>query len=189
MPLLSALSIFYVLRIFVTTPPTCAAGASGVHVVLPSYYAPSGIGLVDMNTSDGRFLFFLPWEGHVLVGTTDRKAVPTMRPIPLENEINWILTEASKYLTTELQVRRSDVLSAWSGIRPLAYDPHADSQSVQDEYGFKMLLSISKKDLNKYQGIIFTVAHDEFKLLDLKIQKRRIIYDIKSFLKISDVTL
>lgn len=70
-----------------------------------------------------------------------------------------------------------------------AYDPHADSQSVQDEYGFKMLLSISKKDLNKYQGIIFTVAHDEFKLLDLKIQKRRIIYDIKSFLKISDVTL
>ena len=70
-----------------------------------------------------------------------------------------------------------------------AYDPHADSQSVQDEYGFEMLLSISKKDLNKYQGIIFTVAHDEFKLLDLKIQKRRIIYDIKSFLKISDVTL
>jgi glycerol-3-phosphate dehydrogenase len=111
-------------------PPTCAAGASGVHVVLPSYYAPSGIGLVDMNTSDGRFLFFLPWEGHVLVGTTDRKAVPTMRPIPLENEINWILTEASKYLTTELQVRRSDVLSAWSGIRPLAYDPHADTSST-----------------------------------------------------------
>jgi UDP-N-acetyl-D-glucosamine/UDP-N-acetyl-D-galactosamine dehydrogenase len=70
-----------------------------------------------------------------------------------------------------------------------AYDPHADSQCVQDEYGFKMLPSISKKDLNKYQGIIFTVAHDEFKLLDLKLQKRRIIYDIKSFLKISDVTL
>lgn len=45
-------------------------GASGIHIVLPSYYAPSSIGLVDMSTSDGRFLFFLPWQGHVVVGTT-----------------------------------------------------------------------------------------------------------------------
>ena len=43
-------------------------GASGIHIVLPSYYAPPGIGLVDMNTSDGRFLFVLPWENHVLIG-------------------------------------------------------------------------------------------------------------------------
>ena len=47
-------------------------GASGVHLVLPAYYSPSGIGLVDMSTSDGRFLFFLPWAGHVLVGTTGK---------------------------------------------------------------------------------------------------------------------
>lgn len=59
-------------------------GAAGIHIVLPSYYAPAGIGLVDMNTSDGRFLFFLPWEGHVLVGTTDRRCKPTMRPEPPE---------------------------------------------------------------------------------------------------------
>jgi len=31
-------------------------GASGIHIVLPAYFAPTGIGLVDMNTSDGRFL-------------------------------------------------------------------------------------------------------------------------------------
>ena len=43
-------------------------GAGGIHIVLPSYYAPSSIGMVDMSTSDGRFLFFIPWAGHVLVG-------------------------------------------------------------------------------------------------------------------------
>ena len=43
-------------------------GAGGVHIVLPSYYAPASIGMVDMSTSDGRFLFFIPWAGHVLVG-------------------------------------------------------------------------------------------------------------------------
>ena len=46
-------------------------GAGGVHIVLPSYYAPDSIGMVDMSTSDGRFLFFIPWAGHVLVGETN----------------------------------------------------------------------------------------------------------------------
>ena len=47
--------------------------ASGTHVVLPGYYSPNQMGLLDYNTSDGRFLFFLPWQGHTLVGTTDTK--------------------------------------------------------------------------------------------------------------------
>jgi glycerol-3-phosphate dehydrogenase len=60
-------------------------GASGIHIVLPAYFAPSDIGLVDMNTSDGRFMFFLPWKNHVLVGTTDHGCKPTMRPVPDES--------------------------------------------------------------------------------------------------------
>ena len=61
-------------------------GASGIHVVLPGYFAPSGIGMVDMATSDGRFLFFLPWLGHTVVGTTDTPVVgtPSMTPEPSE---------------------------------------------------------------------------------------------------------
>jgi len=105
-------------------------GASGIHIVLPSYFAPSGIGLVDMNTSDGRFLFFLPWMGHVVVGTTDRKCEISTRPEPEESEIKWLLNEASKFLSPELRIRREDVLSAWSGIRPLAMDPHASSTAA-----------------------------------------------------------
>lgn len=89
------------------------SGAGGVHIVLPHYYAPSGIGMVDMSTSDGRFLFFLPWMGHVLVGTTDHKQKATMRPEPDESEIRWLLTESAKYLSPELNMRRRDVLSAW----------------------------------------------------------------------------
>jgi glycerol-3-phosphate dehydrogenase len=67
--------------------PQCkpaVTGAAGIHIVLPSYFAPQGIGLVDMSTSDGRFLFFLPWLDHVLVGTTDHKVQPSMRPVPEE---------------------------------------------------------------------------------------------------------
>jgi hypothetical protein len=37
------------------------------------YISIYSLGMVDMSTSDGRFMFFLPWNGHVLVGTTDHK--------------------------------------------------------------------------------------------------------------------
>ena len=69
-------------------------GASGIHVVLPGFYAPKGIGMVDMATSDGRFLFFLPWLGHTVVGTTDTPCEePSMRPVPSEAEISWVINE------------------------------------------------------------------------------------------------
>ena len=100
-------------------------GAAGTHIVLPGYYSPPDIGMLDINTSDGRFLFFLPWQGSVIVGTTDRKGEPTSSPGPPEDEIQWILTEVEKYLDSNVRVRRADVLSAWQGWRPLASDPHA----------------------------------------------------------------
>ena len=100
-------------------------GASGTHIVLPGYYCPKDIGLLDYNTSDGRFLFFVPWEKHTLVGTTDTKCAAETLPTPPENEVQWILDECKKYLSKDLLVRRSDVLSAWRGWRPLAGDPHA----------------------------------------------------------------
>lgn len=101
------------------------SGASGTHIVLPGYYCAQGIGLLDINTSDGRFLFFLPWQGSTLVGTTDRKGDPVSSPRPPEDEIQWLLNEAEKYLANDLKVRRADVLSAWQGFRPLASDPNA----------------------------------------------------------------
>jgi len=104
---------------------SAVTGSSGIHIVLPSYFAPPSFGFVDMSTSDGRFMFFLPWEGHIVVGTTDHKCkADNFRPEPSENEIQWILNELSKYLSPELKVQRKHVLSAWSGIRPLAIDPH-----------------------------------------------------------------
>ena len=48
-------------------------GSSGTHIVLPAYFSPSLFGMVNMNTSDGRFLFILPWLDHVVIGTTDNR--------------------------------------------------------------------------------------------------------------------
>lgn len=102
--------------------PKMVVPSSGVHVVLPEYYGPQSMGLLDPSTADGRVMFFLPWQGKVLAGTTDTplKSVPES-PVPTEEEIQDILSELQKYIV--FPVNRADVLSAWSGIRPLARDP------------------------------------------------------------------
>jgi glycerol-3-phosphate dehydrogenase len=33
-------------------------------------YSPDHMGLIDPATSDGRVIFFLPWEGNTVAGTT-----------------------------------------------------------------------------------------------------------------------
>lgn len=100
------------------------APSSGVHVVLPGYYSPSNMGLIDPHTSDGRVVFFLPWQGNTIAGTTDAPCQISQNPIAGEEEINWILNEVQNYLQPDIRVRRGDVLAAWSGIRPLVRDPN-----------------------------------------------------------------
>ncbi len=70
-------------------------------------------------------IFFLPWQGNTIAGTTDAPTTISQRPLPREEEISWILSEVQRYLSPDITVRRSDVLAAWAGIRPLVKDPDA----------------------------------------------------------------
>ncbi|KAI0667678.1 DAO-domain-containing protein [Trametes maxima] len=101
--------------------------SSGTHITLPNYYSPRTMGLLDPATSDGRVIFFLPWQGNTIAGTTDTPAEVTATPLPQEEEIRWILEEVRHYLSPDIKVRRGDVLSAWSGLRPLVRNPNAAS--------------------------------------------------------------
>lgn len=106
------------------------APSAGVHVILPGYYSPANMGLIDPSTSDGRVIFFLPWQGQTIAGTTDQPTEIVPQPQPSENDINWILSEIRGYLAKDITVDRSDVLAAWSGIRPLVRDPKVKSSEA-----------------------------------------------------------
>ncbi|XP_042236186.1 glycerol-3-phosphate dehydrogenase, mitochondrial-like isoform X1 [Homarus americanus] len=112
------------------TKEICAP-SMGVHITLPDYYSPERMGLLDPNTSDGRVIFFLPWEGRTIAGTTDTPCSVSHTPSPTEDDIQFILQEVKNYLSPDVEVRRGDVLSAWAGIRPLVQDPNkTDTQSI-----------------------------------------------------------
>ncbi|NWV08531.1 GPDM protein, partial [Ptilonorhynchus violaceus] len=111
--------------------PNICQPSAGVHIVMPGYYSPDNMGLLDPATSDGRVIFFLPWEKMTIAGTTDSPTDVTSHPIPTEEDINFILSEVRNYLGADVEVRRGDVLAAWSGIRPLVTDPSSkDTQSI-----------------------------------------------------------
>jgi glycerol-3-phosphate dehydrogenase len=71
---------------------------------------------------DGRVIFFVPWQGAVVAGTTDVPCTISTQPKPSESEIAFVLGEIKSYLSPDVRVRRGDVRAAWTGIRPLVRD-------------------------------------------------------------------
>lgn len=71
--------------------------------VSPLYFSPDNMGLLDPATSDGRVIFFLPWEKMTIAGTTDSPTDVTSHPIPTEEDINFILNEVRNYLSVDVE--------------------------------------------------------------------------------------
>jgi nucleotide sugar dehydrogenase len=68
------------------------------------------------------------------------------------------------------------------GIKVDIYDPHAIHDEVKAEFSIELLTQLP--DLKKYDAIILTVPHDEFKSIDFSFVKEQstIIFDVKSIL-------
>lgn len=104
--------------------------SQGAHIVLDKSFLNSKSALMIPETDDGRVLFAVPWNGHVLVGTTDTPLnTSSLEPVALEAEVDFILTTASKYLVRP--PKREDVLSVFAGLRPLAA-PGKDTDSTKE---------------------------------------------------------
>ena len=69
------------------------------------------------HTSDGRVMFAIPWHGHTVVGTTDTPIEEaTLEPRPLEEEIEFMLETAGRYLRKPItRARRAQRLRRASG--------------------------------------------------------------------------
>lgn len=92
--------------------------SQGVHLVLDHEFSPSESAIMVPHTDDGRVLFAVPWNGKLVVGTTDTPVDSVdLEPKAFEEEIEFILKHASQYLTGN--PTRKDVRSVFAGLRPL----------------------------------------------------------------------
>jgi glycerol-3-phosphate dehydrogenase len=94
------------------------APSQGIHLVFAREFLRGDTAIMVPHTSDGRVLFAIPWHEHTVVGTTDTPIQePSYNPLPFEEEIEFVLETAARYLSRP--PTRSDVLSVYVGIRPL----------------------------------------------------------------------
>ncbi|MEM9544328.1 MAG: glycerol-3-phosphate dehydrogenase/oxidase [Bacteroidota bacterium] len=114
--------------------------ARGSHVVIDRSFLQSDEAIMIPKTSDGRVLFLVPWKNVVLMGTTDvvSKAL-TMEPKATDEEIDFILNNASQYL--ERVPTRADILSTYAGLRPLAAPKKEGKKSKEISRSHKVVQS------------------------------------------------
>jgi len=123
--------------------------SQGVHVVLDKSFLQSGSAIMIPKTDDGRVLFAIPWYGKVVAGTTDTPLdMVTLEPRALDQEIDFILKTAGKYLTR--QPKREDVNCIFAGLRPLAANP--DNPEATKEVSRRHKITLSQSGLLSIVG-------------------------------------
>jgi len=91
-------------------------------------------------TPDGRVLFLVPWHNRIVVGTTDvEKQRAELEPQAEEAEVSYILETASRYLA--VPPGKEDVLSVFTGLRPLAAPSGEGKKTKEISRGHKILVS------------------------------------------------
>lgn len=109
--------------------PAMIAPSQGIHLVFEKSFLRGKSAIMVPHTSDGRVMFAIPWHEHAVVGTTDTPIdAPSYEPRPFEEEIDFVLDTASRYLSRP--PTRADVLSVYVGIRPLVKAAGSDASKT-----------------------------------------------------------
>jgi len=105
--------------------------SQGVHIVLDKSFLNSESALMIPKTSDGRVLFAVPWHEHLLVGTTDTPLDEhSLEPRALKEEVDFIMATATSYF--KRKPLETDILSVFSGLRPLAAPTNNNGNSTKE---------------------------------------------------------
>ena len=90
----------------------------GVHILLPGNILNSKSALLIPQTRDGRVLFAIPYQQHLLAGTTDDEAILTDCEFgPTKKEVEYLLGYLNEYL--DVSMNTTMVTAGFGGLRPL----------------------------------------------------------------------
>jgi glycerol-3-phosphate dehydrogenase len=89
----------------------------GVHILLPLPEEFGNEALLIPKTDDGRVIFAIPWQGRLLVGTTETESTLDTQLTVTREEAEFLLRHVNRYLARRFDIE--DIVSAIAGLRPL----------------------------------------------------------------------
>jgi glycerol-3-phosphate dehydrogenase len=90
----------------------------GVHILLPKQFMSSQSALLIPKTKDGRVIFAIPYQKHLLVGTTDDETELVETEFgPNSKEVDYLLEYLNAYL--DISANKSHITAGFGGLRPL----------------------------------------------------------------------
>jgi glycerol-3-phosphate dehydrogenase len=105
----------------------------GTHIVVPAGVLAGETAIMVPKTPDGRVIFAIPWCGKVVIGTTDLAATKVeMEPGHEQSEIDYLIETVNPYLA--VPIGRADILSVFSGLRPLVTGKSATTSKLSREH-------------------------------------------------------
>ena len=106
----------------------------GSHLLLPSRRLPVSYSVSFKHPEDGRLLFIFPWEGATVIGTTDidHHADLSQEAAINQTEVDYLLAGCAKVFPSA-QITAADVLSTWSGVRPIVVKSTGGTHKPSDE--------------------------------------------------------
>ena len=135
----------------------------GSHIVLPALY--SGDHAYILQQPDGRVVFALPFLGaYTLVGTTDVPVAEPREATISAEETRYLCEAVDRYFTR--QIRPSDVVWSYSGLRALFDDGSADAKAVTRDYRIEVDQAEGAKLVSIYGGKITTARALAAEVLD-----------------------
>jgi len=104
-------------------PSKLMATTRGSHFVVPFKRLPCRHAIVIFHPKDGRVLFSIPWSDFTVIGTTDLFDRGSPDSVHMTaGEVDYLLEAANHYFPAA-RLSRDDVISTWSGLRPLLAPP------------------------------------------------------------------
>lgn len=107
----------------------------GSHLVFPEKSIPIETAVSFFSPRDGRQQFAVPWEGAVLVGTTDldHNTPLNQEPAATQDEVAYLL-EGVNSAFPSLELKLTDAVSSFAGVRPVVSEGKVSADKESREH-------------------------------------------------------
>ena len=160
-----------------TGQPRLNGGTKGSHLIVnPFPGAPKEVVYYETR-HDGRLILVIPWLGKYMLGTTDIRWEEDPGAARCDiGELEYLIDEVNA-LVPEANLKASDVLYTYSGVRPLPYEPEKDESKVtrthilfdHKKFGINGLVTVVGGKLTTYRQLSEDVVTD----LNMRLKRKK----------------